>query len=88
MTNRKQNPAESGVLIDCRKSAALPHYVSRLEKHRIIESLRVHPLSAAHTPDKEEGEGLIFVAQAAIAEASAPRVDGKRGAGSRRPVAA
>jgi hypothetical protein len=42
----KQNPAEAGS-----DSAALPHYVSRLEKHRIIESLRIDPLSAAHTPD-------------------------------------
>src|SRR6266508_1868854 len=51
----------------------------------MTESLRIHPLSAAHTPGKE-GEGLNVVAHAATAEVHAPREDGLGGEGSRRPV--
>src|SRR5436309_3441271 len=54
---------------------------------RMTESLRIHPLSAAHTPDKEgDAEvGLIELAHDAIAEAHEPRVAAIRSEGSRRP---
>src|SRR5439155_26896886 len=55
----------------------------------MTESLRIHPLSAAHTPGKE-AEAALTAADDDVDEAAVedhdPRVAGIRGVGSRRPV--
>src|SRR6266850_3112491 len=52
----------------------------------MTESLRIHPLSAAHTPGRVEGGALTVDVHEANAEVEAPRAAGVGCAGSRRPV--
>src|SRR6266513_1371259 len=62
---------------------ALPRYLSRLVS---TESLRIHPLSAAHTQGKDDGDGLTEGVRVATVEVHAPREAGDGGEGSRRTV--
>src|ERR1700730_10793831 len=84
----------SGTASKATARGLLPQRFPRSCAHRLVrtlgrmtESLRIHPLSAAHAPREVEGAGQIGVeARAATVEGHDPRVDAAEGASRGRPV--